>query len=126
MEALVCNVEEYIAKRLYDAGEPGAARKAIERAASLPNDLPFDQLQAVRLVPLDAAEVADRKAQAAADRWMLLRSDRDAALAASDWTQLPDVPAATAKAWAAYRQTLRDLPANTDDPAAPPWPKPPA
>jgi len=29
-------------------------------------------------------------------------------------------------AWAAYRQALRDLPANTADPRNPVWPIPPA
>jgi hypothetical protein len=30
-------------------------------------------------------------------------------LAATDWTQLPDVPLATKKIWADYRQLLRDI-----------------
>jgi hypothetical protein len=37
-------------------------------------------------------------------------------LAASDWTQNPDVPMSTEKraAWTAYRQALRDLPDNIE------------
>ncbi len=50
-----------------------------------------------------------------------LRQERDRRLAASDWTQVPDAPVDQA-AWAAYRQALRDLPANTLDPRAPVWP----
>lgn len=57
--------------------------------------------------------------------WSLLRKERDRRLAASDWTQVPDAPVDQA-AWAAYRQALRDLPANTTDPRNPAWPTPPA
>lgn len=57
--------------------------------------------------------------------WISLRADRDRMLSASDWTQAPDAPVDRA-AWAAYRQALRDLPANTVDPCAPQWPSPPA
>tara|TARA_R110000868_G_scaffold63103_2_gene190254 strand:- start:109 stop:414 length:306 start_codon:yes stop_codon:yes gene_type:complete len=51
-----------------------------------------------------------------------LRAQRDAKLAASDWTQVADAPVDKA-AWATYRQQLRDLPANTADPANPVWPQ---
>lgn len=54
-----------------------------------------------------------------------LRSKRDQRLADSDWTQIPDAPV-DAKAWAAYRQALRDLPATIKDPTAEiDWPTPP-
>ena len=67
----------------------------------------------------EAAQVAD---QAVSDAESV-RLRRDAALAASDWTQLGDAPA-DAAAWATYRQELRDLPAdpafpNVDLPAPP-------
>jgi|11_taG_2_1085331.scaffolds.fasta_scaffold01942_6 hypothetical protein len=54
----------------------------------------------------------------------LLREDRNKALAESDWTQFNDSPLSGVKKqeWATYRQQLRDLPANTDDPANPVWP----
>lgn len=56
--------------------------------------------------------------------WPLIRFERDRRLAASDWTQLPDVPLATKQTWAAYRQALRDVteqpdPFNIVWPAAP-------
>tara|TARA_S200002703_G_scaffold30008_1_gene25949 strand:- start:229 stop:489 length:261 start_codon:yes stop_codon:yes gene_type:complete len=43
-----------------------------------------------------------------------LRSRRNALLAQSDWTQLPDAQIPNATAWATYRQALRDLPVTTD------------
>ena len=53
-----------------------------------------------------------------------MRSQRDAFLAASDWTQVSDAPVDKA-AWAAYRQALRDFPATwTPGPTAE-FPEPP-
>jgi hypothetical protein len=46
--------------------------------------------------------------------WKLIRSQRNALLQQSDWTQLPDVPLATKEAWAAYRQLLRDITSQPD------------
>lgn len=83
-------------------------------------------------VALEAAELAQRKADLAADlerAWLELRVERDRILAASDWTQTAgDAPLSDArrKAWASYRQELRELPAGTKDPRSPAWPKPPA
>lgn len=54
----------------------------------------------------------------------ILRSERDAKLQSSDWTQVPDAPVDQA-AWATYRQALRDLPENTDDPRQVVWPEEP-
>jgi len=53
-----------------------------------------------------------------------LRVQRNKLLSESDWTQLPDAQV-NAAAWATYRQALRDLPANTADPANPVWPTKP-
>ena len=58
-------------------------------------------------------------------RLAMIRIERDARLAASDWTQQPDAPV-DAKAWAEYRQALRDLPAKIEDPTVEvEWPEPP-
>ena len=54
-----------------------------------------------------------------------VRQERNALLAASDWTQVADAPVDQA-AWATYRQQLRDLPANTVDFADPVWPSRPS
>jgi len=53
-----------------------------------------------------------------------VRLKRNALLASSDWTQAPDAPV-DREAWAAYRQALRDLPANTTDPRNVAWPEEP-
>jgi len=55
------------------------------------------------------------------------RETRNALLAASDWTQTPDSPLSETQqqSWRDYRQALRDLPANTTDPANPTWPTKP-
>ncbi len=52
---------------------------------------------------------ADVPAEWWAERMRLIRDDL---LAASDWTQTVDDPTGNAAAWAAYRQQLRDAPAN--------------
>ena len=66
--------------------------------------------------------IADRPTRS----WDRLRSERNILLTESDWTQYNDSPLDEAKAdWATYRQELRDLPANTDDPANPTWPSAP-
>ena len=44
-------------------------------------------------------------------KWEQIKLWRNAALAASDWTQTLDAPVNKA-AWATYRQALRDLPAQ--------------
>ena len=55
-----------------------------------------------------------------------LRAKRNTLLTETDWTQYNDSPLSDeAKSeWAVYRQSLRDLPENTD-PADPTWPTPP-
>lgn len=54
-----------------------------------------------------AADVAAKSAQ--------VRAARDAALSASDWTQVADAPV-DQQAWATYRQALRDLPSQVGFP----------
>lgn len=56
--------------------------------------------------------------------WFSLRFERNVLLGRSDWTQAVDSPLTDEQkqSWRTYRQALRDLPANTDDPANPIWP----
>ena len=60
--------------------------------------------------------------------WMKLRSERDNLLLSSDFTQLGDIGLSESKKteWINYRQSLRDLPTNTSDPANPTWPTKPS
>lgn len=53
------------------------------------------------------------------------RDRRNRLLAATDWTQVSDAPVDHA-AWAAYRQLLRDLPAQDGWPDNITWPEEPA
>ena len=54
----------------------------------------------------------------------VLRAKRNALLAESDWMANSDVT--MTDAWKTYRQSLRDLPANTSDPSNPTWPTQPS
>jgi len=78
--------------------------------------------QVWQIIPMSAAERAEADAEAA----RLLRRERDYRLARSDYTQLPDAPCEDPMAWAAYRQALRDLPAQAGFPQQVTWPTPPA
>jgi hypothetical protein len=51
-----------------------------------------------------------------------IRAERDSLLAATDWTQLPDVPEAIREAYAVYRQALRDIPQQSGFPDVVEWP----
>lgn len=67
------------------------------------------------------------------DQWVLpperaaflVRLERDRLLAASDWTQLPDIPEETKLKWQAYRQALRDLTSQHGFPERVEWPTAP-
>lgn len=78
----------------------------------------------VTQVPLTAEEVAEREAY---ERDVLpleqlanIRQERNARLAETDYLALSD--STLTDEMRTYRQALRDLPANTADPANPVWP----
>ena len=79
------------------------------------------KLQPDGSVIIDEGAVA--KEAAKEDQRRFVRK-RNQLLAASDWTQAPDAPV-DQQEWATYRQALRDLPQNTEDPSAPLWPTKP-
>lgn len=54
-----------------------------------------------------------------------LRHWRDTELKSTDWTQVTDSPV-DQKAWATYRQTLRDLPSSNSNPRSIEIPAPPS
>ena len=81
--------------------------------------------------PLTAEEEAAQDATEAAwaagadDRsWAELRSRRDELLSETDWQASTDVTMTAEQS--AYRQQLRDLPANTEDPDNVTWPTKPS
>jgi hypothetical protein len=53
-----------------------------------------------------------------------VRTERDAKLTESDWTQVADAPVDQA-AWATYRQALRDIPSQAGFPNEVTWPTEP-
>lgn len=57
-------------------------------------------------------------------QWAMIRAERNARLAATDWTQLPDAPV-DAAVWATYRQALRDV-TQQPDPFNITWPEEPS
>ena len=87
----------------------------------------------VTTVPLTAEEIAEREAYA---RDVLpglqleqLRAKRNQLLTETDWVTLKAIDDSNdglgiqlPQVWMDYRQALRDLPANTTDPANPVWP----
>ena len=82
----------------------------------------------VPFTPEEEAESDARKAEYAAganDRAASeIRTERDAKLTESDWTQVLDAPVDQA-AWATYRQVLRDIPAQAGFPNTVTWPAKP-
>ena len=82
----------------------------------------------VTVTPLSAEEIAEREAyerdvQPGVDL-ELLREERNLRLAETDYLALSD--ATLSEDMRTYRQALRDLPANTSDPANPTWPVKPS
>jgi hypothetical protein len=73
---------------------------------------------------LSEAAEAD-KAFRTPDQAESIRRERNEKLAASDWTQAKDIPDVVSAPWAAYRQELREVPAQEGFPWGVTWPKPP-
>jgi hypothetical protein len=86
------------------------------------SDKPFKIVngEAVELTETEIAELASLQSEwdaGAIDRqWAVVRTDRNARLAASDWTQLADNPLSgeDRALWADYRQALRDITTQAD------------
>jgi hypothetical protein len=67
------------------------------------------------------------------DYWRELRNRRNYILQMTDWTQCRDIFLENDEEWKVYRQELRDLPKNIEDPQPlmldknhPDWPTPPS
>tara|TARA_R110000772_G_scaffold205515_2_gene316159 strand:- start:311 stop:592 length:282 start_codon:yes stop_codon:yes gene_type:complete len=82
--------------------------------------VPFTQAEEEAQDAIDSAWAAG-----ADDRsWAELRSRRDELLSETDWQASSDVTMTAEQS--AYRQQLRDLPANTEDPDNVTWPTKPS
>jgi hypothetical protein len=85
----------------------------------------------VTTVELTAEEIAEREVYARdvlpVEQMKELRRQRDQLLSDCDWviTMHKELGTNIPAAWKNYRQALRDLPANTEDPANPVWPTKP-
>jgi len=79
----------------------------------------------VTTIELTAEEISEREAYVRdvlpVKQMAALRQRRNQLLAETDYLGLPDLGGFTPE-MVAYRQALRDLPANTTDPANPAWP----
>ena len=80
-------------------------------------------------IALDASAISAKAAELAVEKsWNDLRTKRNQLLAETDWEIVKhkelgtNIPAALKS----YRAALRDLPANTSDPANPTWPVKPS
>jgi len=71
--------------------------------------------------PTDSEINAEVSRLTTAEPLRLLRLERDKRLLDTDWWGVSDRTITDAET--TYRQALRDLPANTDDPANPSWPE---
>jgi hypothetical protein len=80
----------------------------------------------IELTAEEIQELEDRKAAADLD-FTFVRSQRDAMLRDTDWTQLADASLGdhTAEEWATYRQELRDLPSKHSKVSEVVWPDDP-
>ncbi|TWB33096.1 phage tail assembly chaperone [Nitrospirillum viridazoti] len=113
---------------LFDPDDPSyAGLAAISLAQDVAVNAAVHEVRDGVLVEIDADRL---RAAAAATTFRTLREERFRRLSFSDVAVLPDRWAAMSDAqraaWTAYRQALRDLPANTTDPTAPAWPVPPS
>lgn len=96
--------------------DPGKAPAGKKNIRSLPENVDGMWFERWELVDLTAEETETQ--------WQIIRAERDARLAASDWTRLDDAPVSSEmkEKWAVYRQALRDLPEQQVDPFDIVWP----
>jgi hypothetical protein len=73
--------------------------------------------------PSDSAIEAEKVRITNETNWASLRQQRNRLISETDYLALAD--ATLTDEMSTYRQTLRDLPANTTDPANPVWPTKP-
>jgi hypothetical protein len=94
---------------------------AVALSEEYPNgQKPFTTQEEAEWDAMEAEWAAGANDRAADD----IRTERDAKLTQSDWTQVVDAPVDQA-AWATYRQALRDIPEQAGFPNTINWPTEP-
>ena len=83
-------------------------------------NVPFTPEEEAEWDAMEAEYAAGADDRAAAE----VRTERDAKLTESDWTQVVDAPVDQV-AWATYRQALRDIPEQAGFPNTINWPTEP-
>ena len=83
--------------------------------------IPFTAEEEAEWDAMEAAYAAGADTRKAA----VIREERNAKLAATDWTQAADVPQSVKDSYAPYRQALRDLPTQSGFPNEVVWPTQP-
>ena len=81
-------------------------------------NIPFTAEEEAEWDAMEAAYAASADTRKAAE----IRTERNAKLAATDWTQAADVPQSVKDSYAPYRQALRDLPTQSGFPNQVVWP----
>ena len=107
-----------------DTSQTQDAATEFELLVDVPENIEDYVVSSGALVLKPQSEIDAAKAET---DWRILRGERNALLASTDWTQAVDAPLTDAKKaeWATYRSALRSLPDNTTDPANPTWPSQP-
>ena len=89
--------------------------------ATVEGNIPFTAEEEAEWDAMEAAYAASLDTRKAAD----IREERNAKLAATDWTQASDVPQSVKDSYAPYRQALRDVPTQSGFPNQVVWPTQP-
>jgi hypothetical protein len=109
---------EYGAMRVFNATQPELTdTQVLEEDPPVFSNEDQRWTQVWRVRDMTAEEVTSRNDTQAAQ----VRTDRNALLSASDWTQVADAPVDKA-VWATYRQSLRDISAQAGFPWTIEWP----
>jgi len=89
-----------------------------------PDDLYVPQWDGAQWIE---SETDAQKQERIDKEWSRVRNKRDGLLSQTDWTVLPDAPLTQSKvdAYKTYRQELRNIPQNNDDPYNVEWPDEP-
>ena len=82
-------------------------------------DMTADEISEFNAQQAEWAAGADDRAAAE------VRKERNSKLNITDWTQMPDYNGGDKSAWATYRQSLRDVPAQSGFPNDITWPTEP-